>query len=351
MSWHMARLQTPPPAALVAVLLTGAGMAALAQPLDPLPRPATPATARHFAAVQRPTTRITLPTPAFAPAAHRDITGTAKASRLAAPAAAIAPAPLPEPSEAAIARAAPATVRIAIGPAATSPATLASRPPAAALAAARGPVEPSSSPDLSLAASSVAPLKRPIPMVDDATRASLGLSGMAGPAPGAVERVTALAPVEPVAHPLAGSVAPRAAASAAAPDSDARHALKQEILARIATLPPDAQKPSIMSAATKLAGGAIRQYQRTPRGLTFAVTARLNGADVGAVSLLIRDGANISVRLADLLGALRPAIEPALYERLSTSQAADDYMTFNELRAAGISVRFDDGDELLLGSK
>lgn len=196
-----------------------------------------------------------------------------------------------------------------------------------------------------------APIRLPTRKGSDLAPTSLaGSLKQRAPISGAVERLRVLFPIDQVAQPRGGAIALLSVLPPGATDSGASPELKREILARIASPPPSAQMP-LKGTATKRDGGSIGKYHRTPNGLSFAVPARLNGADLGSVSLLIRDGENISVRLGDLLAALKPAIEPAVYERLSTSLAVDDYMTLNELRRAGISVRFDDRDNLLLGSR
>jgi hypothetical protein len=95
----------------------------------------------------------------------------------------------------------------------------------------------------------------------------------------------------------------------------------------------------------------IGKYRRTSQGLAFEVSTSVNGTPMGKVSLLIRDGENISVRLTDLLKTLQPSLDPALYQKLSGSQAAQSFVTFNELRASGIAVRFSDNDQLILGTR
>lgn len=99
----------------------------------------------------------------------------------------------------------------------------------------------------------------------------------------------------------------------------------------------------------KARSSGTSHYVRTSQGLTFEVSAQVNGTSIGRLPLLIADGENISVRLADLLAAVAPMMPSHVHDRLSTSQAAQDYMTFNDLRAAGISVRFDSSDRLILG--
>lgn len=128
-------------------------------------------------------------------------------------------------------------------------------------------------------------------------------------------------------------------------------ALKKEVVTGIRPLAGSGKRGRLAdpeSQDTSLQSG-IGQIQRTSLGLTFEVNARIDGASVGRVSLLIKDHSNISVRLGDLLSVLKARIDPALYERLSASDAANTYITFNELREEGIAVGFDQYDRLNLG--
>ena len=93
---------------------------------------------------------------------------------------------------------------------------------------------------------------------------------------------------------------------------------------------------------------AMKPKKRTVPSVSLKVSATVNGGAVGRVALLIDDAENIQVRLSDLLSILKPELAPGLYERLSDSQAAQTYMTLNDLRAAGIKVRFDENDRLVI---
>lgn len=86
------------------------------------------------------------------------------------------------------------------------------------------------------------------------------------------------------------------------------------------------------------------------RSVALEVSARIDGVKAGRVALLIRDGDDICIRLADLLAVAAPAMESGLAERLNAAQAAQSYVTLNALRAAGIAVRFDDDDRLLIAT-
>lgn len=91
-------------------------------------------------------------------------------------------------------------------------------------------------------------------------------------------------------------------------------------------------------------------YKYGARGIELEVEAVINGAPAGKVPLLIADGENISVRLADILTAIQPLMDPVAYDTLSASKSAGEYVTFNTLRASGIAVSFGSNDQLILGS-
>lgn len=87
------------------------------------------------------------------------------------------------------------------------------------------------------------------------------------------------------------------------------------------------------------------------RGTEFAVAVTVNGRAAGRMPLVIQDGANISVRLGTLLGVVQPMMESAVYRKLADSSAVDEFVTLNDLRAAGIPVRFGDDDRLVIGRR
>jgi hypothetical protein len=171
---------------------------------------------------------------------------------------------------------------------------------------------------------SAQPVPKAIPMVDAESRAALArMNGDDDFKPSNSDRMDALQP----------ATAPR----------PARRLVESAV--------PREARPVGMSPIRMQDDDGVGRYRRTAQGLAFDVATTVNGSSAGRVALLIRDGENISVRLADLLAAVQPTIDPGLYEKLSASQAAQSYMTFNELREAGIAVRFNDKDQLILGIK
>lgn len=394
--------------ALAAFMVTSAGVAAIAEPIEPRPEPvrtlAPPVLAPAIpAAVQAKTVRIVLPPPApltrprhqrfddslgftpsrlasipadlgmIAPAIPQSPPKPAATPLRMVPVATDAPTPMsPAPQVSAIPMTAPkVSAQALVGAAQTSiPLTAmprvsaprmsapkanaqtlvssaqASTPPAAVprvsapkavapqrkapaagLAAARGISEADYSAAMRTITASSVP--KAIPMVDADSRAALARMNGDDTPPSSTERLDALQPARPASSALA--MAPSRS---------------------LAETAPRAASPVGMSGIRMQDDDdGVTRYRRTPQGLAFDVATTVNGASAGKVSLLIRDGENISIRLADLLAAVQPSLDPALYQKLSGAQAAQSYMTFNELREAGIAVRFNDNDKLILGIK
>ncbi|MEJ5978411.1 hypothetical protein WG901_17290 [Novosphingobium sp. PS1R-30] len=305
--------------ALVAALAVGAAVTAIAQPLTYRPAPLAAAPVK-VAAIHADTVRLTMPQPALALSAARH--------EIAAPK--LAPLPL-DPDTAVTA------------PASASPAA----PAPAPLAVAATKV-------------SAAPL---------GTTARIAPVIRIAPPQIAVDRLAAakgrdMATYSPTRHAVTDSGKPQAMSMLG--DEDWSSLTRSQAAAQTAGSATDrsaALQPSRKGARIPIGTTAIDPTATDDRpsasdeadkridSVSLTVATKLNGAAAGRVSLLIRDDENISVRLSDLLAVIEPAVEPDLYARLSASQAAQGYVTLNTLRAAGIAVRFDDRDRLVIGTR
>ena len=323
--------------ALAAFLVTGAGVAAIAQPIEPRAEPAptlalamVPHVPVAKPSIHAATVRIVLP-----PSTARQRSKLADSSgftpsRLDAMTPELGTAAAPS-SQLAMAPATPALDMAAaplVPQGAPKPAPMPMAPPrgkggAAGLAAAAGLGDADYS--AAMRTISARPEPKAIPMVDAESRTTLARMNGGEDAMAPSSRSDRLEALQPAAAP-----------------APARSLIE-------AGRPHKAQ-PAGMSSI-RMQDEGISRYRRTSQGLAFDVATSINGASVGKVSLLIRDDENISIRLADLLAAVQPGIAPALYQKLSASQAAQSHVTFNELREAGIAVRFNDDDRLILGIK
>lgn len=305
---RLARPTSPAWTAAATLLLTSAGVAAVAEPLAVLRKPAEPPTpGKASQPVRAATVRIVLPPVSFAPIAPQRSPGTV---RIVLNALDAADPDAADPHAAALAA---ATIK----------------PPVSATIIAPQPVIEPADPEQNLAVAraremtvysparyETADVAKPesMSMVGDENWAALTRSYDTSAAPAsATDRTKALRPPAPSQSLVA--VGPLEDEAGPAP--------------RFGVDAPASKRPAFDT-------------------VSLQVSARVNGAAAGRVSLMIRDQDNISIRLADVLGILRPAIDPTLYDRLSGSTRS--YMTFNELRAAGVTVDFDKRDRLILST-
>jgi hypothetical protein len=299
------RRTSPPVTALGLFLLVGAGVAAIAQPIEPRERDAP------IGAI-----RIVLPpSSALAPSGTHVSTGTLRIMLSEVGPRAHAPLP-PLPAIA---------------------------PPASALAASA-----IDAPGLTGLSGRVALAPTPAPTFGEPEEAAELAQASGGQAAGfsaAMEEITAsLSAATPGTRPK-----PRASAARIDDPSVLSGASRPQPL--VTTTSDNRDPVSASDRAQMILTDAMTPRKRSMASVTLRVSALVNGASLGRVGLLINDGENISAQLADLLAVLKPEIDAALYERLSSSRAAQGYMTLNELRAAGIRVRFDDKDRLVITTR
>jgi hypothetical protein len=102
-----------------------------------------------------------------------------------------------------------------------------------------------------------------------------------------------------------------------------------------------------------LAGPQIpSRYRLVEGGVETSIGVQMYGERLGAVPLRVLGNGVPSLQLGDLLGLIRTRLAPGQYERLSASAAAEEYVSLEVLRKAGIPVRYDAArDELKLGEE
>jgi hypothetical protein len=71
------------------------------------------------------------------------------------------------------------------------------------------------------------------------------------------------------------------------------------------------------------------------------MTVRIGGSALGKVDFRMSDARTIDVSLGNLLDLLGGHYDAAEFARLRTSAAADAYVSFDQLRALGLNVRYD----------
>lgn len=107
--------------------------------------------------------------------------------------------------------------------------------------------------------------------------------------------------------------------------------------------------------AVKLApnGPASRKQTRLPDRLVgefilHQVSVRLNDSPAGNIDVRIGGDASLSIRVGALLSVVEGRLDPELFAVLSKSAGADAYVSFRELRAAGIDVRYEPAGETIV---
>jgi hypothetical protein len=118
---------------------------------------------------------------------------------------------------------------------------------------------------------------------------------------------------------------------------------------------PQLREPGLASGAPGLAA-RIAAMQVTPlppvrlrdsdRAALLAeaptrMTVRIGGAALGQVDFRMSDARTIDVSLGNLLDLLAGHYDAAEFDRLRNSAAADAYVSFDQLRALGLNLRYD----------
>lgn len=273
-----------------------------------------------------------LPAPVADPIAVSDIAPPAPLLRSAAPVeTGLRIAAVVTPADSGTNAASNGAVKLPSQPPQTVPATALATPPAPAVTeVAPAPGAP------------VARLALALPEVPPVTAQAAEIAPDASPAP---------VPAPPPVAPLAPVPAPPALL-AGVTRFDLARLPKPAPAPRLATARPAAAQVAPVRLTQPRNRVPLRapggRYKVTPKGLEFDIGVVVAGAPSGRVPLLIDATDTISVRLADVLGAVRPLMDEAMFARLSGAASAQEYVTFAKLRQAGIDLRYDAGGDRLV---
>lgn len=141
----------------------------------------------------------------------------------------------------------------------------------------------------------------------------------------------------PVPPPRAASATARLAADGELPPATTGDTVPSGIAAT--PTPATARPVSELAMAASAAAPAYVQY---------FPTAVVNGEPLGALTVRDLGAQGMAVHLGALVELLRLRMPEAEFTRLSTAAAADQFVTLDELRAAGFTVQIDAGRERLL---
>lgn len=146
-----------------------------------------------------------------------------------------------------------------------------------------------------------------------------------GPAP------IALQPIKFKLQPHAKSGSPSAGLAAARRSERASQAVKP------------GSNGSVSQKRTREPDRLVGEY------IFHQVSVRLNDSPAGTVDVRIGGDASLSIRVGTLLSVVEGRLDPELFAALNQSAGADAYVSFRELRAAGIDVRYEPaGDTIVL---
>lgn len=121
-------------------------------------------------------------------------------------------------------------------------------------------------------------------------------------------------------------------------------------LARPAKVSP-ATRQAPATRLAKAQSGA-RHYAVTGNRIDFSILVDAGGGAQGLVPVRISPDQNISLKLKDLLSLFEGDMEADHFSQLAASSAADEYVTFSQLRNAGIDLRYDAArDRITLAQK
>ncbi|WP_338468487.1 hypothetical protein RXV95_08030 [Novosphingobium sp. ZN18A2] len=130
----------------------------------------------------------------------------------------------------------------------------------------------------------------------------------------------------------------------AAPQAGKRSATRTAALAQ----------PSVRQSGGKpgrLAGAAPSRDRLVDGVIMHETSVSLNNHIAGRLTVKIDASGGLAVRLGDLLSMVQTEMQPSAYSRLAGSSANAEYLSFAKLRSAGIDLRYDAGDDVLVISE
>jgi hypothetical protein len=91
-----------------------------------------------------------------------------------------------------------------------------------------------------------------------------------------------------------------------------------------------------------------RAYKVNGSVVEFDITVQLDGSLVGMAPLKIGPDRNVAVQLTGLLVLLRDRIDPQLHDWLGSAYGVNSHISFEQLRSAGIDVRYDAANDVVV---
>lgn len=107
-------------------------------------------------------------------------------------------------------------------------------------------------------------------------------------------------------------------------------------------------RPSTGALARGQGQSLKRKYRVNDSAIEFDIAVQLDGNLAGSVPLKIGSDRNVSVQLTELLALLRDRMDPQLLEWLSSAYSVNSHISFDQLRSAGIDVRYDAANDIVV---
>lgn len=99
--------------------------------------------------------------------------------------------------------------------------------------------------------------------------------------------------------------------------------------------------PKPLSPPKVVSGRHMPGYRIAGDVIEFTLSTSVNGERAAAIPLRVTKDDRLWLRTGDLLSLVKARMSPAEYERLASSPAMQEYVTFEAVRSAGISLQYD----------
>lgn len=119
-----------------------------------------------------------------------------------------------------------------------------------------------------------------------------------------------------------------------------------------AAVPANTSMHSLPARSTGIArdqrSGQKRTYKVNGSAIEFDIPVQLNGELVGRLPLKIGADRNVSAHLPVLLTFLQGRMDPQMHHWLGSAYSVNSHISFEQLRSAGIDVRYDAANDIVV---
>lgn len=94
--------------------------------------------------------------------------------------------------------------------------------------------------------------------------------------------------------------------------------------------------------------GRKRHYKVNGPAIEFDIPVQINGSLAGEVPLRIDSERNVRVQMAGLLALLQDRVDPQVHAWLDSTYSVNSHISFDQLRSAGVDVRYDAANDTVV---